>query len=259
MYKKILAAAIGAALIHTSASAASISASPDGVPTKGAQKSTLAVGLGVAAPSSAYRSYDDSTSAVPLVFFNSKNFYFEGFEAGYKVIENRSSRLSVILMAGSEEFDAGDSDIDGLDDRDRSFMAGVRYRYMAKWGIVDAKVAADISDESEGTIARVSYGYPFHISDRFVVLPRGFVKWMSSDYADYYYGVSEDEGGLAAYAPGSSLKYGAELLATYEINKKWKVLGGGRVSMLDSDLEDSPMLDDDMESMVFAGVTYSFW
>ncbi|MBW8189928.1 MipA/OmpV family protein [Neiella marina] len=258
MYKKTIAALIGAALLHTTANAATISASPDAVPTKH-KESTLAVGLGFGSTSSAYAQYDDESTAIPLIFFNSKNFYFEGVEGGYKVIENRQSRLSVFVSMGAEEFDAGNSDIDGLKDRDRSVMAGVRYRYMAKWGIVDAKVAGDISEESEGTIARVSYGYPFHISEKFTILPRGFVKWMSSDYADYYYGVSPDESGLSSYAPGSSMKYGAELIATYQINNKWKVLGGGRVSMLDSDLEDSPMMDDDMESLIFAGVTYKFW
>lgn len=258
MYKKLFAAAIAAALTHTSAVAATISASPDVAPSKN-QQSSLEVGLGVGALNTAYADYDDETTGIPLIFFNSKNFYFEGIEGGYKIIENRQSRLSVFLSMGAEEFDAGNSDYDGLEDRDRSVMAGVRYRHMARWGILDAKVAADVSDESEGTIARISYGYPFRPSEQFTIMPRGFVKWMSSDYADYYYGVSEEESGLASYAPGSSMKYGAELIATYQINKKWKVLGGGRVTMLDSDLEDSPMLDDDVESLIFAGVTYKFW
>ncbi|TAA48351.1 MipA/OmpV family protein [Corallincola spongiicola] len=248
------------AVVGTTPAFAGIETISDGIP---AANSSLKVGVGVANSSNAYRGYDDRQSAIPLIQYDSENFYMDGLEIGYKAWEEQNHRVSLFLGAGGEEFDASKSNhLKSFDDRDMSIMAGTRYRYMDSWGILDAKIAFDVSDKSDGTVASIGYGYPIQVSDRLTIMPRGFAKWMNNDYANYYYGVSDNEAqsiGASAYAPGSSYKYGVELAGAYRINNAWELSAGARLQMLDSNIKDSPMISGDNETVIFTGVSYKFW
>ncbi|WP_158100630.1 MipA/OmpV family protein [Neiella marina] len=257
---------LSAAVLATSFISSTALAGIDVVPepaTANNEQSSFKIGVGAAHSSKAYLGYDERQSVIPLIEYNNPHIYVEGFELGYKIIEDQQNRWSVFIGASSDEFDASKSrKLRAFDDRDMSAMLGTRYRHANSWGVIDAKVAFDVSDKSDGSMASVSYGYPVQATDNWMIMPRGFVKMMDSDYANYYYGVSEEEArtiGATAYQPGSAIKYGVELISTYQLNQDWQINAGARLQMLDSDLRDSPMVSDDNEATIFTGVTYRFW
>ncbi|MBD1388223.1 MipA/OmpV family protein [Neiella sp. HB171785] len=262
MHRKLIIAALATPFISTAA-LAGIEIVPDPASKAAQPQSSLSVGVGVAHSAKAYLGYDERQSVIPMIEYNNAHIYFKGFELGYKLLEDQQRRWSVFIGASGEEFDASKSrKLRAFDDRDMSAMLGTRYRHASSWGVIDAKVAVDVSDNSDGSVASISYGYPIQANDDWMIMPRGFVKMMDSDYANYYYGVSEEEArtiGATAYQPGSSIKYGVELISSYQLNQDWQINAGARLQMLDSDLRDSPMVSDDNEVTFFTGVTYRFW
>lgn len=226
--------------------------------------SKLSVGAGVAKSSSAYADYDDDAKPFPLVSYEGEHFFIGKDGAGAKLWQHDEHSFSVNLGVSQDEWDPSDSDRFPLfDERHRSILGGVAYQYRSKaYGQLGIKWMHDLGGDHHGSLTEIDYGYPIFLSKQLMLIPGASIKYMDSDYANYYYGISEKEAArdtsVSAYDTGSAFKYGVGLTASYRFTPQWKVVAGGSISWLDSDLEDSPMLDDDTETTVFTGVSYSF-
>ncbi|TCI02669.1 MipA/OmpV family protein [Corallincola luteus] len=227
-------------------------------------KESLSIGAGFVLQNSAYADYDDDNRVIPLVKFENEHFFVDKDGAGYKLFENQQHRVGIAIGIGKEEWDPKNTNrFRTLDTRHRSIDAGVSYRFQDRiYGQFSAKLSTDISDDHNGIRADLGYGYPYPVTPELMLIPNIHLSYMDSDYANYYYGVSEEESarsGVSAYDTGSALKYGVGLAAAYRITEEWSVSAGANYSWLDSELEDSPLVDDDAESSVFMGVSYKFW
>ncbi|GAA5218654.1 MipA/OmpV family protein [Corallincola platygyrae] len=227
-------------------------------------KDSLEVGLGAQFRSTAYAGYDDSARAIPLLSFDTTWFYADGAEIGVKALDKGPHRIGIFVTISEEEWDAGDSDdFKAFDDKDRAFHVGASYRYKAKWGVVKAKYFTDVSDEHEGNGGAISYAYPWKVSNKFMVIPSIKYKYLDEDYANYYYGISARDAattaGVEAYDTGSASKITLGVMTRYAFTKQWAMYAGANYTMLDSDLEDSPLLDDDKETSFILGAAYKFW
>ncbi len=235
------------------------------IPAEPASKevSELRLGLAVVSRSTAYRDYDDDEMAVPLIIYKSEKFYWLISQGGFNFINKPNHQLSAIVEIGPDEWDKDDLKNSSplntplLDDRDRSFNAGLQYVFRGDWGAVKVKALTDISDNHEGNYGDVSYSYPWNISDKFRLVGTVGVTLLDSDYTTYYYGIPKDQlGGSNAGELDDANRSYASLLATYHLNKKWQLLGVIRATAFDSELDDSRFTDDDMESIFALGVTY---
>ncbi|TAA41018.1 MipA/OmpV family protein [Corallincola spongiicola] len=223
------------------------------------------IGVGVQVPSSAYRNYDDSARAIPIIKFDTEWFYADGGEVGFKALDKGPHRIGIYLTMGEEEWDGSDNDqaeFDGFEDKDRAFHLGASYRFKAKWGVVRAQYFTDISDEHDGNGAALSYAYPWKVSDKIVLIPSVRIKYMDEDYANYYYGISNRDAAtsaaVSAYDTGSATNISVGLMAGYHLAEHWNLYAGVTYTSLDDDLEESPLLDDDNETSGMLGVAYKF-
>ena len=92
-----------------------------------------------------------------------------------------------------------------------------------------------------------------------MLIPSVGVELNSSDVSNYYYGVATGES--TTYAPyelGSTVNYNAGLFLMYYINKNWNVNAMVNYQQLDSDIEDSPIIDTDNTTTVMMSVNYRF-
>ncbi|GAA5218655.1 MipA/OmpV family protein [Corallincola platygyrae] len=225
---------------------------------------TLSVGAGFVLQNSAYADYDDDNRFVPIIKFENEHFFADKGGLGYKLFDNKQHRIGVIVGVGKDEWDSGNtSRFRELDNRHRSIDAGLSYQFQDRqYGQFSASVMTDISDDHNGVTVDLGYGYPFPINEDLMLIPNISLTYMDSDYANYYYGISDKEAARTsfdAYDTGSAMKYGVGIAANYKINDEWSLTGGASYTMLDSDIEDSPLIDDDKETSVFVGVSYKFW
>lgn len=223
------------------------------------------IGAGVMLKNSAYGDYDDSAQAIPLITFDTTWFYADGGEFGFKPLDTGVHRIGTFLSVGEEMWDGSDNDnaaFDGFKDKDRAINLGISYRYKADWGVIRAQAFTDISSEYEGYGGNLGYAYPWKVTQSFTVIPSVKIKFMDSDYANYYYGISARDAatnaGVSAYDTGSATNIQLGIMTAYQVSQNWKLYAGVNYLALDSDIEDSPLLDDDNETSGILGAAYVF-
>jgi outer membrane protein len=224
------------------------------------------LGIGAQFRSTAYRNYDDVTRVVPIFKFDTTWFYGDGGELGFKAFDKGPHRIGVFLSMTEEEWVTDDNNhtpFKRFEDKDRGINLGASYRFKASWGVVRAQYFADISDESDGTGATLSYAYPWVINPKLAIVPSVKLKYMDDDYANYYYGISQRDaattGGLySPYDTGSATNIEVGISAAYQLADQWKLFAGVNYTALDSDIEDSPLLEDDNETTALIGAAYTF-
>ncbi|ACY62337.1 hypothetical protein YPD8_1654 [Yersinia pestis D182038] len=210
-----------------------------------------------------YRGKNDRVYPVPVVSYESDNFYFRTLAAGYYLWNDSSNRLSIDAFYSPLHFKPGDSDdqqMKQLNRRRSTMMAGMSYSHIEDWGTLRAMFAGDILDNSDGFVGDLAYLYRFSI-DSWTLTPGVGVSWSSKDPNSYYYGVSRGESarsGLAEYNPSDSWSPYLELSANYNINPNWNAFFTGRYIRLANEVKNSPMVDQSYTGVLWTGVTYTF-
>lgn len=228
-----------------------------------ANADTWSIGAGAAVEMYPYKGIDNKVSPLPTIVYEGEHFYIRGIGAGAYVWKDSQNQLSLDLYYSPLRFRASKSDdrqMKKLDNRDSTMMGGVSYKHTADWGIIRTSFSADMLDESNGLRADAAYLHPFVLNDLKITPGVGAV-WYSSNFNDYYYGISGKESarsGLDKYEADSSWSPYAELTATYKINNSWSTYATGRYTRLASEVKDSPMVDRSYSAIVAGGVTYTF-
>lgn len=113
-----------------------------------------------------YRGKNDRVYPVPVVSYESDNFYFRTLAAGYYLWNDSSNRLSIDAFYSPLHFKPGDSDdqqMKQLNRRRSTMMAGMSYSHIEDWGTLRAMFAGDILDNSDGFVGDLAYLYRFSI------------------------------------------------------------------------------------------------
>ncbi len=221
------------------------------------------VGVGVATEQLPYRDYDQNTAAFPIITYQGERFFIEGAKAGVFLINTDKHQLKADVHYSSMRFKPSDSEDDALrelDKRKATLMAGMEYQYDTSLGNVYVGLAADVLGRSDGIIVDTGYKYPLQLG-KFHIEPNVGVQWHSSDYNDYYYGVSDDEAkrsALKPYRASSGVSPYVSVTSQYAFNENWKVLLFGRYEQLSSEVKDSPMTEKSYHYAVGTGLLYTF-
>ena len=99
-------------------------------------------------------------------------------------------------------------------------------------------------DRHSGTTSELEFRLPRQ-HQRGYVVPSVGVKYLSSNYSDYYFGVGSEESSAAypAYQPGSAINTSLKLSLGYELSPYWLLQAKVGVEFLDSAIEASPSVD----------------
>lgn len=211
---------------------------------------------------SPYKAYT-SWSPAPLLGYEGEYVYVRGLEVGIKVFSRPWLELSAFGAYDPTSFHTRYTDnrqLKKLDERYESALAGVAARVNLPFGVLRAKVAADVLGHSGGWLAEAGYGYRWQWG-ALEVSPSAGLRWYSSRYQEYYYGVSATESarsGLRRYDPESGLDPYAGLRLGYSLAEHWNILGGVDAALLNSQIQNSPMTDKGMRLTTYLGVVYMF-
>nr|WP_269475662.1 MipA/OmpV family protein [Serratia rubidaea] len=230
---------------------------------QGAQAGTWSLGASALLTPDPYKGNNTRLYPVPVINYDSEDFYFHTLTAGYYLWNDQVNKLSVMAYYSPLHFRPGDSDDDRmkrLDKRRGTLMAGMAYSHNAEWGTLRAAFSGDTLDNSNGLVGDLAYLYKFQLGD-WSLAPGVGVTWSSKNQNKYYYGVSDNESrrsGLNSYKPSDSWAPYLELTANYQINKSWNAFFMGRYVRLSDEVKDSPMVDTSYDGMLWSGVTYTF-
>ncbi|WP_118985948.1 MipA/OmpV family protein [Photorhabdus sp. CRCIA-P01] len=223
------------------------------------------IGASVLAEASPYKGVKnkDKVLFVPMVNYESDNFYFHTLAAGYYLWNEPKDQLSLDVYYYPQNFrpkDNEDKQMKKLDRRHDTMMGGLSYRHIEDWGTLRSSFAADTLSKSKGITIDLAYLYEFK-SDDWSLQPGLGVVWNSKKQNRYEYGIKDSESrrsGLEKHTPDDSWTPYLELSANYKFNQEWAVFMMGRVERLPSEIKDSPMVNKSYSSIVWTGVTYSF-
>jgi len=216
---------------------------------------TWSIGAGAAAIDSPYAGEGTRVRPFPLVGYEGERVFLRGISGGVHLYQSDQFTLDALLSARLDGFDIGDLgrsellangvDPDLLSDRDDGIDAGFRASIGATWGTIALEAVHDISDTSDGYQVSLDYRYTW-LFERSTLTTNAGASWMSSDLADYYFGIRDEEvaRGVAAYAPGSALipRVGVTLMQPIGTTQ-WQLLGSVEYRFLPSELSDSPLLE----------------
>ena len=86
------------------------------------------------------------------------------------------------------------------------------------------------------------------------------LNYYSSDFIDYYFGISADEAinGRPIYVGSSGVNVLTEFHAEYPINENWVFLAGWLSTWFSQSINDSPIVSQDYQHKAKVGVRYVF-
>ena len=95
---------------------------------------------------------------------------------------------------------------------------------------------------------------------RWGLIPSIGLVWQSSDFVDYYYGVTPEEAlpGRPAFEGHAAVNLNSSLFAYYSLNSRIRLTGYVRVQRLDNEISDSPIVDKPRGIFGLLGITYRF-
>lgn len=225
-----------------------------------------AVGFATILPSDPYLDIENEINFFPIVTYEGERFTWRGPSLAYKLsgLERGEPSFSITLDLAPNQLDTDESDsLEGINDRDFSFMAGVTYTHPFEIAQLTVSAETDITNKHDGQRVVVSANRPLLVGDKrlWMINLSAQVEYLSSSYVNYYFGVDENEATdsvFAQYTAASVIQPGMALSGYYQINKKWNIAASLRLQALADEIKDSPIVDGSTSLNGFMGVTYSF-
>ncbi len=188
-------------------------------------------------------------------------FHVSRFGAWLHSTENKYLRLG-ILAQGRRGRDEGDGPLlAGTAARDSSIEGGVNASFRLPVGRLELGYVTDLSGSSGGSAAYAEYRVPMYVrAGQWLVLANVDLEWLSSDVADYLYGVRPTEAlpGRPAYTAGSTVNVRMGITARWWATERWNVVGGLSIHNLGGEATDSPIVPEDANAVLFAAVARVF-
>ncbi|BBG59035.1 MULTISPECIES: MipA/OmpV family protein [Providencia] len=230
-----------------------------------AMAGTWSVGASVLAQATPYKGIksSDYLTPVPMVNYESEDFYFRTLAVGYYLWNDKVDQISIDAYYYPQFFKPKENDNESmrkLDRRRDTVMGGFTYKHNADWGTLRFIGSGDMLGVSKGLRGEAAYLYSFK-SNGWALTPGIGIKWDSEKQNRYEYGVSSKESrnsGLARYQPGSSWTPYVELSGNYRFADNWTLFAMGRVDKLSNEVKDSPMVNKSYSAILWSGVTYTF-
>ncbi len=208
----------------------------------------------------AYRQLDDDTLAVPFAQYDGERFYWRGLRAGWRAFEDDKFEFDLIAQIRTDGYDPDESPFFvGMDERERSLDVGASATVRPGFGDISASIVTDALGRSDGQEVTVSWGYSWRVGPIFI-RPEIAARWQSQSMVDYYYGVRPSEATALrpAYEADSAVFADASLNLIIPFSKRWISLLRVGYTRLPDEAANSPIVEDDNELTILAGIGYRF-
>lgn len=221
-----------------------------------------AIGLAAQIKEHPYLGYDRETQVLPYLLIENSWMKLAGKDLDFKIgkLDGFSFALRSKLPFG-DGFDSSDSFIfEGMADRDDSLWVGPAITWETALGEISFEALADAFDNSDGQQATLTFAKGFRLSQRIGIEPSVGVSWFSDKYVDYYYGVKASESRIdrPEYIGESTTVLSAGVSMRYSLDAKQTILLRTELKSFATEIEDSPLIDNNTESSITIGYLYRF-
>lgn len=241
------------ALVSSAAQSVEISNGPD----------RLNIGLGIKVESSPFVDVGNDSHPIIAGSIKQGGFYWQGNELGYRIIENKNFQFATIIRP-FEGFDLEAADLSegykGFEDRDGK----MEYGFSAAFNTGPVVTTITPLYNGEGMSLELDASRKW-VSDSYVFKLKGYVRYDSADYQDYYFGISDAEVSNPlntkinnAYKAESGISYGVKAIASYQVSESFYVQGLLEAGKLDSSITDSELVDSTNNFGAAIGIGYRF-
>lgn len=225
-------------------------------------KNRMGIGLGTVGSKKLFRQEDDNFSLFPSFDIRYNDFYVQGLNIGYNAYQNDLLAVSLFLdpVAGypikGKDMQSGYKNID---DRDTQAMLGLKADFnVDEWG---GKGSLSAQFGEHGSQSQLSLFRVFNVDNKFSVIPTAYIKYLSSDFSDYYFSVSETEASKTIakpYKANGAFSAGINLMGNYSFNEKVSLFLFLGLEKFSDDVKDSPIVENSLIYIGGAGVKYFF-
>lgn len=207
---------------------------------------------------------DDEFNAFPYVSYRGDRFFIEGTALGFHLLTPREDAdlafaLDVVASARM---------LPGSSRNKVTADLGLEASLSGSFGDLTLTGLRDVTDTSNGTELRASYGYTF-TSDKLFVTPSVGVSWQDKKLTNYLWGTTEEQQArmvekerdviLPVFQPNTkALNFNAGITAVYQLSDSVTMIGLVNASYLDKDIRLSPAIDKRYMLSVGLGLAYNF-
>lgn len=208
---------------------------------------------------SPYRGAGNRRDFIPMYMYEGDLVFLRSNSVGLKLGPSRERRLELFLRHRFEGTPVEDipASLAGMARREPGIDAGIGGSWGGSWGIAYAELLQDVSTASEGSELRLGYKYPWR-RGRVLVRPYITLALRSSELNDYYYGVRPEERapGRPAYEAQSGAAAELGVLATYQLEGRWRLLAGAALARMPDTAAGSPVVERGTYATLTLGALY---
>jgi outer membrane protein len=197
---------------------------------------------------------------IPLYLYEGKYVFARGAVGGVHFVNSDEFELNAFIRYRFQKLDPDrNAFYEGLDERRQTVDAGIEFGFTRAWGEIAARWMADALGRHNGQEVELSYRYRFE-AGAWSFSP--FLTWsyQDKDLTDYYFGVSAGE----ATADRPEFSAGSSEWLAFGLNTAWhatdRIVLFANVGFggTDSDVTQSPLVEETGFSQFFIGGTYTF-
>ncbi len=226
---------------------------PDGTP---------GLGAGIRGSLDMYVGQERDSDFVPLYLYEGRWIFAEGTSAGVHLLDDDIFSLDLLVRYRFNTLDPADYGeiADGLSKRHQTLDGGISGGVKTPFGHVKVEWVTDLQDNHNGNELDISYRYPFKWGN-FSLSPFITFSFADADLTNYYFGVTEEESGatgIPEYAPGDTHNFSFGVTSSWQATDHIFVFGNLGYLVLDSKIQDSPLVSEDVDGVAYVGAGYFF-
>jgi len=215
------------------------------------------IGAAVLAKPEYWGSGDYEAAGAPIIIVDYKDTaYFKIDTAGWWFWKpDTSFRVGAIARYRPKAWDDNDDSIDdrkplpkGFDEPNNTLEPGINARYKVDRFTAEARITS-----GEDINGALDLRYNLMESKEFLVVAKLGLEYLGEDEVNYQW-----YGGKSSLSNDSATNLSLGVFAIQTLTEDWKLLYGVNSTMLDNEIEDSPVGDSSNYTIAFFGVAYSF-
>jgi outer membrane protein len=244
------------------ASAAHASFEATRIPTQHLPEGTPGLGGGMRLPRDVYVGQEGDPDLVPLYLYDGKWLYSNGTAAGLHFYDNDRFFFNLGVRYRFNKLDPDDYEEipNGIANRRQTVEGGFATGIRGRAGILKAEWGYDLLGRHDGHQLDLTYRYPFKWGN-FQLSPFVTFSWLDDNLANYYYGVSMEESqatGIDAYDVGGTENFSIGFNSLWQITDHIFVFGNVGFDTLNTDIQNSPLVEKGVEATAYVGAGYFF-
>jgi len=234
------------------------------IPFFNAPEGSTALGGGIRFGQSPYLASDNEDERqldlIPLYLYEGKYLFLRGTGGGLHFVNTDKWEVNLYARYRFQHLDPDSNAFyQGLEERKQTLDAGFQIASTRDWGELRLSGLTDTLGKHDGQELQFSYRYRIEAGP-WSISPYASVIWQDANLTNYYFGVSEAEATpeRPAYLPGESLWISMGLNTAWQASDRITFFGNVGFAGTDSEVINSPLVEEAGFSQAFIGGTYTF-